>query len=210
MTGVRKKQFLSDFLFFLNLLQQIPVMVKRAFMPLLIVLLSTFLVQAQSAPPAADQVFKHALQQAAKEHKKVFLIFHASWCGWCHRMDSIMNNSDCKKLFNNNYVVEHLVVLESKGKKNEENAGGEEMLKKYNGEDQGIPFWLIFDEKGTLLADCQLRPEGAGLSTKGENTGCPATKEEVDYFIKVLKKTSSLTAAQLKIIETNFLKKESI
>jgi hypothetical protein len=71
----------------------------------------------------------------------------------------------------------------------------------------GIPFWLIFDAKGNLLADCQTRPDGAALATKGENTGCPATKEEVAHFIKVLKKTSSLNADQLAVVEKNFIKK---
>jgi hypothetical protein len=80
-------------------------------------------------------------------------------------------------------------------------------MKKYNGEGQGIPFWLVFDAKGNLLADCQVRPEGAALTTKGQNTGCPATKEEVAYFIKVLKKTSSLNATQLAVVEKNFVKK---
>jgi thioredoxin-related protein len=185
-------------------------MIKRLSFCLLIVLLSTVLVQAQPGIPTAGSILDNARERAANEHKKVFLIFHASWCGWCHRMDTLMNNTACRKLFEGNYIVAHMVVMESDGKKNLENAGGEEMLKKYNGEGQGIPFWVILDEKGHLLADCQLRHEGADLSTRGKNTGCPATKEEVAHFIKVLQQTSSLTTEQLSIIEKNFLKKEGI
>jgi thioredoxin-related protein len=181
-------------------------MFKRLSLYLVISLLAAVVVQAQPAPPA-DKILKDAMQRAGKEHKNVFIIFHASWCGWCHRMDSIMNNAACKKLFNDNYVIEHLTVLESKDKKGQENPGGEAVLKKYNGEGQGIPFWLIFDAKGNLLADCQIRPNGAALTTKGNNTGCPATTEEVAHFIKVLQKTADLNAGQLAIIEKNFLKK---
>ncbi|OQP63449.1 hypothetical protein A3860_24200 [Niastella vici] len=174
---------------------------------LLIILLPVAVVAQAQQPASAEKVLKEAMQRAAHEHKNVFIIFHASWCGWCHRMDSIMNNAACKKLFSDNYVVEHLTVMESKDKKNLENPGAQDVLKKYNGEGQGIPFWLVFDAKGNLLGDCLIRPEGAALTTKGENTGCPATKEEVAHFLTVLKKTSPLNAAQLAVVEKSFTKK---
>lgn len=193
-------------LFFLKLPVQIPPMFKRISFSLIILLLVAVAVQAQPAPPA-EKVLKDAMQRAAHEHKNVFIIFHASWCGWCQRMDSIMNSVACKKLFNDNFVIEHLTVMESKSKLNLENPGAQDVLKKYNGEGQGIPFWLIFDAKGNLLGDCLIRPEGADLTTKGENTGCPATKEEVAHFLKVLKKTSALNASQLAVVEKSFTKK---
>lgn len=168
----------------------------------LFVLIFSFLVIncfAQTTPPSADAVMKEATELAAKQNKKVFIIFHASWCGWCHRMDSIMNNAACKKLFNDNFVVRHLTVMESDKYKQNENPGGKAMMDKYRGEGKGIPFWLIFDAKGNLVADC--------ITEAGENTGCPATKEEVAHFIKVLKQTSSLNDQQLAVIEKNFIKK---
>lgn len=161
---------------------------------LLLLMVSAFAQQ----PPSADAVLKEASQAALKENKKVFIIFHASWCGWCHRMDSIMNNKACKKFFDDNYVVRHLVVFESDNKKNLENPGAVDLLKKYKADKQGIPFWLIYDAQGNLLADSQSSP--------GENTGCPATREEVDYFLKVLQKTSPLKKDELAVIEKNFLK----
>lgn len=163
---------------------------------------------AQSQP-SAEQVLKEATAQAAQQKKKVFIIFHASWCGWCHRMDTLMSNAQCKKLFSDNFVVRHLTVMEAKGKEHLENPGGKEMLEKYNGKNQGIPFWLIFDAKGKLLADCLMRPDGAGLDKPGKNTGCPASKDEVAHFVKVLKHTTSLTSSQLAVIEENFLQKEN-
>lgn len=162
---------------------------------------------AQSAPPSADAVLKEASAQASREHKKVFIIFHASWCGWCHRMDSIMNSADCKKLFTDNFVVRHLVVLEAKDKKNLENPGGMDLMEKYHGKGMGIPFWLIFDPQGKLLADGLMRADNVGLDQPGENTGCPATKEEVAHFVKVLKQTTALNAGQLAVIEKSFIKK---
>jgi thioredoxin-related protein len=154
--------------------------------------------------PAADEVLKNAFTQAAKENKNVFIIFHASWCGWCHRMDSSMNDKSCKAYFDKSYVIRHLTVLESADKKQLENPGAMQLLEKYKGADQGIPFWLVFDKNGTLLADSQIRPGGAGLETKGANCGCPAQPEEVAYFISVLKKTSSITASEILAIEKRF------
>jgi thioredoxin-related protein len=164
-------------------------------------------VKAQPLARTADEILKEAYQQAARENKNVFVIFHASWCGWCHKMDKSMSDTACKVFFDNNYVITHLVVAESKDKKNLENPGADELLKKYYGDGQGIPYWLIFDKEGKLLADSKLRTSGAGLEA-GDNTGCPASEKEVAYFVDILKKTSKLTAQQLEIIRKRFRENE--
>lgn len=173
-----------------------------------VLLLIQTLVTAQQAPKHTDEILQEARQQAASQKKKVFVIFHASWCGWCHKMDTSMNDPSVKAFFAKNYVVRHLVVQEAKDKKNLENPGATELLKKYNGNDQGIPYWLIFDKDGKLLADSKIRPAGAGLDAPGKNTGCPATQEEVTHFIEVLKKTSGLKDTELTLIEQRFRKNE--
>jgi len=160
------------------------------------------------APKSADEMLKQAYGIAAKEKKNVFIIFHASWCGWCKKMDAAMNDESVKKLFTENYVIRHLVVYESRGKENLENPGALELLRKYKGEDQGIPYWLIFDKNGKLLADSKLRPDGGGLDT-GDNTGCPASEKEVANFLRILKETSSLKEAELAIIGKRFRENEN-
>lgn len=165
-------------------------------------------LSAQQAPASADEILKEAYQQAAKENKKVFIMFHASWCGWCHRMDSSLNDKTCKRFFDDNFVMRHLVVFESKGKENLENPGALELLTRYRGKDKGIPYWLIFEKDGSLLADSRMRPGGDDLDADGANSGCPASKEEVEHFIKVLKKTTSLNQDALDIIEKRFRQNE--
>jgi len=172
-------------------------------------LLLSVTVQAQTSPSSAEGMLKEAYQQAAKEKKNVLIIFHASWCGWCHKMDSSMNDKSCKKFFNDNYVVRHLVVDESKDKKNLENRGADELRSKYHGDGEGIPFWLVFDKNGSLLADSQIRPMGTNLDNKGENVGCPATEKEVAHFIEVLKKTSHITQAEQEAIQKRFRQNEN-
>lgn len=174
------------------------------------VLLSPIGMKAQTSPEPAGQVVKEACKEAASAHKKVFLLFHASWCGWCHRMDNIMGDSACKDLFDQYYVIRHLTILESKDKKDQENPGALELYTKYTGggQDQGIPFFLIIDGDGTVLADSRAKPDGALPGSSGNNVGCPSEPGEVAYFVKVLHRTSGLSAGQLDVVSKQFSKKQ--
>lgn len=177
---------------------------KPVYMRLIFILLASFFFSATFGQvPSASKIMNQARTEASASGKNIFIIFHASWCIWCHRMDSAMNEPEMKPLFEKNYIIKHLTVLESDNKKNLENPGAEEMLNEYHGKDQGIPFWLIFDKNGKLLADSRIpNPDGSG----GSNTGCPAQPDEVAYFIKVLKNTSSLKDLELNRIKTRFLR----
>lgn len=161
-------------------------------------------------PPTADQVLKTALVKAKKEKKHVLIIFHASWCGWCHKMDASINDPQIKPLFDKSYVIEHLTVLEhDPAKKPDQNPGAEDLMKKYNSEGFGIPLWFIFDANGKLIVDSHIRPAGTGFEVKGDNIiGCPASEEEVKAFVVELKKTSKLTDAELGKIAARFRKND--
>lgn len=163
----------------------------------------------QSQPESADALLKKAYVQAAKEKKNVFVIFHASWCGWCKKLDASINDPACSDFFNKNFVFVHLTVLESKEKKNLENPGATEIFNKYSGGNQGIPYFLIFNKKGALLADSKIRPAGAGLDQPGNNMGCPAAPEEIAAFIEVLKKTSKINDEEIKAINERFSKNKN-
>jgi thiol-disulfide isomerase/thioredoxin len=167
------------------------------------------ILHSQENPASADAILKDAYREAAASHKNVFVIFHASWCGWCKKMDASINDPACKKFFDDNFVIRHLVVYESPDKKNLENPGAMDLLKKYKGDDNGIPYWLIFDSQGNLLADSKRREKGAGPDATGDNTGCPASETEVGYFVEVLRHSSGLDEAQLTIIANRFRKNES-
>jgi len=167
---------------------------------------------AQPAPPpapeSADNILKAALKEAKKDNKKVFIMFHASWCGWCHKMDKSMNDDACKDYFEKNFVIRHLVVDESKDKVALENPGANEFRTKYYGDGQGIPFWLIFDKDGKLLSDSKIHKSGESAEG-GQNIGCPANEEEVAFFIGLLKKYTDLNADQEAKIKTRFRANET-
>lgn len=159
---------------------------------------------SQSKPLSTDNILNEARTKAGTENKKVFVIFHASWCGWCHKMEAAINDQLVKKYFDDNYIIRYLTVYESAGKESLENPGALELLKRYKGNDLGIPYWLVFDKDGNLLADSKARQSGGGLET-GDNTGCPAGEQEVAHFINVLKQTSALNDTELAVIEKRFL-----
>ncbi|MBM3416530.1 MAG: DUF255 domain-containing protein [Bacteroidetes bacterium] len=164
--------------------------------------LTSIMMAGAQARPLATEILQDACRQASKENKKVFVMFTASWCGWCHRMDKSMQDEDIKKYFDDNFLIRHFVVDEFGDKKNLETTGAASLRTKYGGDGQGIPFWLIFDKDGNLIAD-SMRPDDLGNKM---NTGCPADEREVNYFITVLKKTTGLSNDQLEKISKRFRK----
>ncbi len=160
---------------------------------------------AQTKAGNAVAIIKEAKKEAVKNDKNIFVIFHASWCIWCRQMDTAMNDQTVKSFFDNNYIIKHLTVYERGDKEKLNTAGADQLMKKYGGDDnQGIPYWFILDKNGKLLADSRLHADDGKLT--GSNVGCPAKPVEVAYFVKVLKKTSNLTEAELELIKERFLK----
>ena len=142
-----------------------------------------------------ENILSTAYKQALKENKNVFVIFHASWCGWCKKMDASMNDVTTKKYFDDNFVTVHLTVLESEENKKLENPGAIEFMKALKAETAGLPFFVILDKKGNVLADSFVN---------AANIGCPASESEVENFIILLKKTSKINDKGLSAITERF------
>jgi thiol-disulfide isomerase/thioredoxin len=182
---------------------------KTRFVLSIILFLNAGIISAQETPQPADKILNDAVALADKEGKKVMIVFHASWCGWCKKFDASVTDPTCKDYFEKNFVISHLVVLESKDKKNLENPGGTEFMNKNGGEGTGIPFFLIFDSKGKLVADSKIRKAGEGLDKPGSNMGCPASDEEVAAFVQLLEKLTTITDSEKKAISERFKKNRS-
>ncbi|MCH5596689.1 thioredoxin family protein [Niabella ginsengisoli] len=157
---------------------------------------------AQQTPASANDVLEKAFSKANAEKKNVFIIFHASWCGWCRKMDAAMNDESCKKFFDDNYVIEHLTILEAKDKKHLENPGAEDLYKKHAPAKSGIPFWIIFNANGDVIGDAKM-PDG-------NNSGCPAAVKEVEHFINMLKKSSKIDEKTITAVFERFRKNEPV
>lgn len=165
----------------------------------IILIVGLLLFQLNFAQEKADIVLNKAFTEAKAKNKNVLLVFHASWCKWCKMMEKNMNLPETKPLFDKNFVTAYLDVQERGEKKSLENPGGQEIMNKYKGENAGLPFWLVLNPKGQVLAD--------SFDEKGDNLGSPSTPEEVNSFLVKLEKSSKLNKEELQTIQSVFVKK---
>jgi thioredoxin-related protein len=144
-------------------------------------------VRAQESAPApapAKQLVQEAQQKAKKQKKAVLVLFHASWCGWCKKLEAVMALPEFKKMFEAHYQIVTLDVQEQGEKKAKlENPGGVEVMKEWGGEKSGLPFYVFLDDKGKRLANSNALP-------KEQNIGYPAAPEEIEAFMELIKKTA--------------------
>lgn len=163
-------------------------MKKFASLALLFVAGATIATQGTIAPavekpaPAKD-LLEMAQSKAAKENKSVMVIFHASWCGWCKRLDAWMATPQAKPFFDKEFVVVHLTVQESQGKEALENPGGMVYMTKWHGDKAGLPFTAILDSKGEMIVNSNSEKDG-----KEGNIGCPWAPEEQNWFFGMVGK----------------------
>lgn len=144
------------------------------------------------SPKSTTEVMAEAQAAAKKSGKNVMVIFRASWCGWCKKMDAFMAKPEFKPAFEADYVIVHLTVMESPDKKNDENPGGMDYLAKLGGDKGGIPFFAFVDPSGKVIADSNIK-----AGDKKQNIGHPVKKEEVEHFMSMLDKSAKrMTAAK--------------
>jgi hypothetical protein len=95
-----------------------------------------------------------------------------------------MAQPDFKKMFDENYVVVPIDVMERPDKKGLENPGGQDTMKQFGGATAGLPFYVFLDAKGKKFADSNAMPP------KGANIGYPGAPEEITAFMALIKKTA--------------------
>src|SRR5579871_6503134 len=127
---------------------------KRFAIPILALL--ALVGSAFASEPTANDLLTKANIAATSEHKQILVIFHASWCGWCKKLDEFLADPQMGKLMTDNFVIVHVDVMENGDKKAIENAGGEDLMKQWNGEKAGLPFMVIQNASGKIVADSNL------------------------------------------------------
>jgi thioredoxin-related protein len=148
-------------------------------------------------PDSAQIILKSAVAEAQLSKKNVFLIFHATWCAWCKRLEVALNDPEIKTLIDTNYVLVMLDVNERGDKiQTHENPGGQNLLSGFGGNNAGLPFIVFLNGKNKMIANSNVMP-------KSQNIGYPGSKEEIAAFVKLLKKTSPrITDKQCNVIQS--------
>jgi len=110
-------------------------------------------------PAAAQTLMDAAYSRSKKEKKPVLVMFHATWCGWCKRLQKVLDVPEFKKMVESNYVVVHVDVMERGEEKDKsENEGGVKLMTDLGGEKSGLPFYAVLDASGKKLADSNALP----------------------------------------------------
>jgi thiol-disulfide isomerase/thioredoxin len=139
-------------------------------------------------PMPATAMVDDAVKKAKAEHKGVLVIFHASWCGWCHQLDKTLNTPAFKQVMDKDYVILHVTVLEDAKHKDDENPGGGDLMTKLGWDKTGIPFFAVLNEDGQEVADSKVIE---GKDPKPQNMGYPAQTLEINHFLDMLKAGNS-------------------
>jgi hypothetical protein len=145
---------------------------------------------APEKPPRAEEILAAAKSQAAAQHKDIFLIFVASWCGDCHSLDAFLDAPEIQPIFADEYVISRISVAEEYGKSpNLNNPGSMNLLIKYGGVGPGgligLPYISILDEKGNLIINSNRPVKG---NAHGECIGyasVPRSQERSTPFARI-------------------------
>jgi thioredoxin-related protein len=153
-------------------------------LPVLLLLVTVSVLGQTGKPDSAQNILKAAIAEARSSKKNVLLMFHATWCEWCKRLETALDNPEIKTLLDKNYVVTMIDVKERGDKiQTHENSGGKKILANFGGTQSGLPFIVFLNKKGKMIANSNVMP-------KNQNIGYPGSKEEIAAFIKLLKQTA--------------------
>jgi hypothetical protein len=138
------------------------------------------------APPSATTLVDEARAKAAPGNQAVLLIFHASWCGWCKKLDTFLESPEIRAIVQRYFVPVHVTVKE-RGDKQSLNSPGGEALMKQVGADGGLPFFAFLDVGGRVIVN-SIAPSTDGKN--GGNIGHPYEPQEVDWFLAIVQKAA--------------------
>jgi thioredoxin-related protein len=149
-----------------------------------------FLSRWVAAPKDSNLVLKEALSRASSEDKRVFLVFGAPWCGWCHRLEDWLAQPDVATTMARDFIVAKIDV-------DRMTHGNEIMLRYRTKVSGGIPWYTILDSKGTKLATAD---------GPGGYMGYPLEPKVIDQFLAMLQAQSRhIQAIQLEQLKGSLL-----
>ena len=96
-------------------------------------------------PQEAPSEIKAALARAARDHKRVILVFGGNWCYDCHVLNATFHSKDIAPLVDANYHVVHVNIGDDYDKNLDLAAKYKVPLKR------GVPALVVLDANGSLV-----------------------------------------------------------
>ncbi len=154
---------------------------------------------AVAEPLAADAALSAASRAGRSGKKNLLVVFHASWCGWCRKLETVLSTPEAKEVLDRHFEKVGLTVLERGEKQALENEGAEDLLDSLAGRDAGLPFTAVLDRKSRLPIAT------SNTGGPGTNVGFPSKGEEVDHFVGMLRKGAPrMTEAEAEVVRAAF------
>jgi len=136
-------------------------------------------------PASADVLVSSAQEQARQSEKNVIVVFRASWCRYCRRLEAMLSDPEVRAVLDARFQIVWLQVLEPPARKAEETPGAVKLMQSWGGTG-GLPFYAI------------LSPERKQPLVTSGSLGFPMSPEENDRFIELLQSTTpSMSDAEL-------------
>lgn len=135
----------------------------------------------------AEERIAAAVETARVSGKSVFVSVGTSWGTWCIKLDALLTNAIIGPLLNQHFVFLSL---------DQEKVKGTTAFRAAHALDRssGVPWYATLNGQGELIATSDAKP--------AQNTGYPASQEEIAWFMEVLKRSApSLDATSRSTIE---------
>lgn len=179
---------------------------KRISLLASLLLAAELATSAFAAPPGtADDMFTQAKAQAKLEHKRVLMVFSASWCGPCKLYERFLEDPQMAPIVEKAFVIQRIDVGERPGDPKHADTPGGVKLRAALGSDgePGFPFIVMTDEDGNPIANSYRNGKTDG------NIGYPALPEEIDWYIDMLKRAAPSLSSEDLTATRKWLQKHS-
>jgi thiol-disulfide isomerase/thioredoxin len=161
--------------------------------------------RAEAADLAAQAELRRQITLSADEGKRLFLLFYASWCGYCRLFERFLADPAAAAIINREFRVAPFRALErSDSQKALQLAGADDLFTRFaKTPAQGLPFFVVLNGEGGPVAT-SVSP------ASGRNIGFPLGKGDLDTFEKILTRAAPrITAAELAILRAAALRQRN-
>lgn len=152
------------------------------------------------APLPAPALMMGAMKTAQAEHKVIWVLFSASWCDPCKKLENLILTSDVKSILAAHYVSLKLIVSESADRRALENPNANILMTKFDSRSIVPPFSAFMDGGGRMIANSRGMPNGGEI-------GYPSTPERIQAFMALLQKTAPRMTADERAKVSEYLTK---